>query len=106
MLVLLSVVSVWQAVAWSAMAQPSPADVAAGQRIAQASCSECHVIVRNGPAGWTDAPSFEAIANRPTTTSAWLESFVQKPHIDMMHRIRNDSDAAKLAAYILSLKRR
>jgi mono/diheme cytochrome c family protein len=104
-LVLVSVVSVCQAVAWSATAQPLPADVAAGRRIAEGSCSQCHVIIRNGPAGWTDAPSFEVIANKPATTSAWLQSFVMKPHIDMMHRIQNRSDAAKVAAYILSLKR-
>jgi len=87
-----------------ACAQSPPGNVEAGHRLAEAYCSQCHVVVKNGPAGWTDAPSFSAIADRPTTTAAWLEEIIRKPHMHMLFVPRSRSDAADLAAYILSLK--
>ncbi len=47
-----------------AEAQSSPGRVAAGHRLAETFCAQCHVIIRGGPAGWTDAPSFPAVADR------------------------------------------
>jgi mono/diheme cytochrome c family protein len=99
---LLSVVVFVMAGAADALAQS--ADVAAGHRLAESFCIKCHVITRDGPAGWTNAPSFSAIAERPTTTSAWLRGIIEKPHMDMLDLPRGQSDAADLAAYILSLK--
>ena len=72
---------------------------------AQRYCDECHVIERNGPAGWTSAPSFAAIADKPTTTAASLRAFIQKPHMDMLNLARSPPEAADLAAYILSLRK-
>jgi len=89
-----------------AEAQSSPGRVAAGHRLAETFCAQCHVIIRGGPAGWTDAPSFPAVADRPDITSAWLQRFIQKPHVDMLSLPRNQSAAADLAAYILSLRQR
>jgi len=82
------------------------ASVAHGQKLAQSYCDECHVIVRNGPAGWTSAPSFAAIADKPTSTAASLRAFIQKPHMDMLNLARSPSEAADLAAYILSLQQK
>jgi cytochrome c len=82
------------------------ANVAEGGRLAQTFCSQCHVVTRGGQAGWTDAPSFVAIANKPTTTSASLQAFIQKPHMNMLNLARNPSEAADLAAYILILRQK
>ena len=82
------------------------ASVAHGQKLAQSYCDECHVIVRNGPAGWTSAPSFAAIADKPTTTAASLRAFIEKPHMNMLNLARSPSEAADLAAFILSLRQK
>jgi mono/diheme cytochrome c family protein len=67
-------------------------------------CSQCHFITTN-QAGWFNAPSFVAIANDPATTLALLEAIIETPHPKMAPRAtRSPSDAADLAAYILSLK--
>ena len=84
----------------------APESVAVGHRLAAEQCAQCHAIARNQGAGWTDAPSFASIAERHTTTAAWLEGIIERPHAHMMHLVRNQSDAADLAAYILSLKKR
>jgi hypothetical protein len=65
------------------------------------------VVTPDGPAGWTNAPSFAAIANKPTATSASLQAIIQKPHMKMSSLAqRNPSEAADLAAYILTLKKK
>jgi len=80
------------------------ADVARGRSLAQIFCSQCHFITTN-QAGWFNAPSFVAIANDPSTTSTWLEVMIEAPHPKMTAQAaRSPSDAADLAAYILSLK--
>ena len=79
------------------------ADVAKGRKLAQTFCSGCHEITTG--AGWTNAPSFAAIANRPTTTTASLERIIETQHPKMSPgAARSPSEAADLAAYILSLK--
>lgn len=85
-------------------AQPSPGNARAGYALASFFCTECHVIIREDRAGWTDAPSFAAIADRPTTTAAWLKGFLQQPHMHMLNLPRSPADAGDIAAYILSLK--
>jgi mono/diheme cytochrome c family protein len=88
----------------SAHAQSPRGNAARGQALAESVCTECHVVVRNGPAGWTDAPSFAAIAARPDSTAARLQAIMERPHMHMMYLPRSRSEAADLAAYILSLK--
>ena len=79
------------------------ADVTKGRKLAQTVCSGCHEITTG--AGWTNAPSFAEIANRPTTTS--LEAIIRTPHPKMSSRAaRRPSEAADLAAYILTLKQK
>ncbi len=84
---------------------PPPGNPKAGYALAWFYCTECHVITRDAQAGWTDAPSFAVIADRPTTTSVWLQAFLQMPHMHMLNLPRSRVDAADIAAYILSLKR-
>src|SRR3954452_18266885 len=55
------------------------ADVAEGHKLAQSVCVGCHGVTTH-KAGWTNAPSFIEIANRPTTTSASLEAIIETPH--------------------------
>jgi mono/diheme cytochrome c family protein len=82
------------------------ADVARGRSLAQILCSQCHFIITNS-AGWFNAPSFVAIAKDPATTSTSLEAIIETPHPKLMGRAaRSPSEAADLAAYILSLKQK
>jgi len=80
------------------------ASVSEGRQIAQKTCATCHVIIANGPASWTDAPSFESIANRPGITQRWLADFVQKPHMHMLMDQYTPAQANAVALYILSLR--
>lgn len=87
---------------------PSPAhaaSVAQGQKLAQQLCSQCHVVTHSGKSGWTNAPRFDAIAADPKNTAASLQAFIEKPHMKMLNLQRKPSEAADLAAYILSLQR-
>lgn len=86
-------------------AQSAPNNVVTGQKLAEQYCAQCHVIVPGGPAGWTDAPSFEAIANRPGTTAAKLSAFIQKQHMHMLNTARPRGEADAIAAYIVSLRK-
>jgi mono/diheme cytochrome c family protein len=80
------------------------ADVARGRSLAQVLCSPCHFVTTDR-AGWFNAPSFVAIANDPATTSTSLEVMIETPHPKGTARAaRSPSDAADLAAYILSLR--
>lgn len=87
--------------------QAAPAGNAAnGKRLAETMCASCHVVNGNSGAGWTDAPPFAAIAARPQVTRAWLRDFFTRPHLQMMYTDRPANEAADIAAYMLSLKRR
>jgi cytochrome c len=86
-------------------AQSPPGNAALGYRLAEAHCRECHVIERGGSGGWTDAPSFPDIADRPTTNTAWLMGIITRPHVSMLYLPRAQPDAAALTAYIMSLRR-
>ncbi len=93
------------AIGWGVACLPcfaQHASVSEGYRLAQPRCATCHVIVPNGPASWTDAPSFESIANRPGITQQWLADFVQKPHMHMLTDKYTSAQANDIAAYILS----
>ena len=89
----------------AALAQ-STNNVALGHRLAQAHCRQCHVIERGRSGGWTDAPSFPDIADRPATNAAGLIAVMTKPHLKMLYMPQEHPDADALAAYILSLRRR
>ena len=98
------VVSYMTTLRTAAGARPRPGNVANGRHLASTLCSRCHVVTANGAGGWTDAPSFPTIANRPQVTSQSLEAVIEKPHVHMLNLARNANDAADIAAYILSLR--
>lgn len=85
-------------------ADPAP-KTTAGQKLAQQYCAECHVIAPNGKRGWTDAPAFDAIANRPGTTAQTLAAVIERPHMHMENTERPPAEANEIAAYILSLRK-
>ena len=85
-----------------AMAQAP--NVAAGAQLAQQMCARCHVLPPNQGQGWTDAPAFVAIANRPATTARSLQAYIEKPHFDMPGNGLAAARAADIAAYIMSLR--
>jgi mono/diheme cytochrome c family protein len=88
----------------SARAQTAEQRIAAGHRLADQQCSQCHRTTAGGPAGWTDVPSFAVIANRPGTTTAHLLEVIETPQDGMLHTGRSPVDAQVLAAYIMSLR--
>jgi mono/diheme cytochrome c family protein len=76
-----------------------PGDIAAGRRLAQQWCSECHLID-------SEAPSFVEVANEPSTTPLSLRVFLRSNHKNMPNLHISLSEADDLVAYILSLKKK
>jgi len=79
----------------------SPAET--GALLAQRYCAVCHVVTPNASQGWTNAPSFETLANRPDQSAAALSRFIQVPHGAMLNTDRPTAQADAIAAYIMSL---
>ena len=99
-----AIVAVCLAIAPTAvLADPSPR-AAAGLKLAQQYCAECHVVAPTGNRGWTDAPAFDAVANKPNTNAQALSTFIQHPHIHMENTGRSPAEANEIAAYIVSLR--
>ena len=83
---------------------PAAAQVAGGKALAEQYCTRCHVIAQGGGTGWTDAPTFQALAKRDGASAAKLSSFIQQPHMHMLDTARPPAEANALAAYIMSLR--
>ena len=84
-------------------------NIAAGHRLAQQWCSECHQIDadQERPRGRDpeeEAPSFVEVANETSTTPLSLRVFFQSNHENMPNLHISASQADDLVAYILSLK--
>jgi cytochrome c len=84
-----------------------PGNVAAGHRIAQQWCSECHRVdpTQRLVDPDAEAPTFEEVANEPSTTALSLRVFFQSNHENMPDLHISKSQADDLVAYILSLKK-
>ena len=89
----------------SLLAHSAAAQLATGKTIAEQSCARCHIVAPGGGTGWTDAPTFQAIADRDGASSAKLSAFIQQPHLHMLDTARPPAEANALAAYIMSLRR-
>jgi mono/diheme cytochrome c family protein len=83
----------------------TPPNAAAGLKLAQQYCARCHQIAPAGKRGWTDAPPFESIANRPASTTETLSATIQKPHMKMLNTGRPVAEANDIAVYIMSLRK-
>jgi cytochrome c len=69
-------------------------------------CSSYHVARVGDRAAINDAvPSFQAIADRSSTTANSLRVFLQTPHLQMPNDVLSVAQANDLIADILSLKR-
>ncbi len=79
-------------------------DPDAGRRLAEAWCSNCHVVGGEKTANSTGAPTFRAIAANRAITPLALRAFFVSPHDRMpdLHLSYNEMD--DLIAYIVSLR--
>jgi hypothetical protein len=80
---------------------------AVGRRIAQQWCSECRKIepAQRLVDPEAEAPTFEEVANEPSTTPLSLRVFFQSNHENMPDLHISKSQADDLVVYILSLKK-
>lgn len=87
-----------------------------GEHVARLVCSACHVVAGNQefpPLLSPPAPSFEAIANRPTTSLESVKHFVLTTHwdppYDMPLRMPSpmllSGEADDVARYLISLRK-
>jgi mono/diheme cytochrome c family protein len=82
-------------------------DPQAGRRLAEAWCSQCHVIGPGAPGPASDAvPTFPAIARMASTTEMSLRVFMQTPHPPMPDIQLSRQQLDDVVAYILSLRGR
>jgi mono/diheme cytochrome c family protein len=93
-------------------AQPLAGDSKSGRQIAAVQCSSCHQVLllfpeRNDPPGADKdgPPSFQSIADLPSTTGLSLNVFLHSNHRNMPNLILSPADSDDLIAYILSLKK-
>jgi mono/diheme cytochrome c family protein len=81
------------------------ADPGNGRRLAERWCQACHVVTPTQVRAATDqAPPFATIAKTPGLDAAKIALFLLDPHPKMPDMGLSRSEAADLAAYIVSLK--
>jgi mono/diheme cytochrome c family protein len=78
---------------------------AAGHRLADAWCKECHAIEAATDDAARAAPAFAKIANLPSTTALSLKVFLHTSHPSMPNLVFTPDETDDLVNYILSLKR-
>ena len=78
---------------------------AAGHRLAEAWCKECHAIEAATIGTANPGPDFIKIANQLSTTALSLKVFLQSSHRNMPNLILKADETDNLINYILSLKR-
>jgi cytochrome c len=89
-----------------AISQEAP-NIASGRKLANAWCSECHVVAAGQPKAGNDAiPTFGAIANTPGTTEMALKAYLATPHPIMPNVVATRQQIDDIVAYILSLRTR
>ena len=88
-----------------ALAQSPEGSPSRGRGIATAVCSRCHKVIPTNSSSTEVPPSFEDIANRPSTTKKSLNVFLSSEHNLMPDFVFSESGKADVVAYILSLKR-
>jgi mono/diheme cytochrome c family protein len=65
------------------IAQPLDGDPASGLQLATKLCSSCHRVLTMTLADKADPPSFQSIADLPSTTGLSLNVFLHSNHKDM-----------------------
>ena len=88
------------------LAQPIEGNPLSGQQIATQQCSSCHRVLPMTFPDKADPPSFQSIADLPSTTGIALNVFLHSNHRNMPDFIISRADSNDLIAYILSLKKK
>jgi mono/diheme cytochrome c family protein len=88
------------------LAQPADGDPASGRKIATTLCSSCHHVLPMIVPDKADPPSFQSIADLPSTTGTSLYVFLHSNHNNMPDFIISNAGSNDLIAYILSLKKK
>ena len=83
----------------------SVGDAVSGREIATNRCSSCHRVLPMTLADTADPPSFQSVADLPSTTGISLNAFLHSNHRNMPDFIISSADSNDLIAYILSLKK-
>ena len=95
------------ATAMSIMVAPaasSAADPAAGERLADKWCAECHGIRGDRVSPNPAAPTFPKLAAEPSITEYSLRALLRSPHETMPHITFKDDELDDIVGYIMSLK--
>ena len=79
-------------------------DLSVGGRLAVRWCMACHVVEPNQSTATDNAPSFRAIAVRPSTTADSLDRYLSVEHTLMPDFLLSFQERNALVAYILSLR--
>ncbi|HTZ79335.1 MAG TPA: hypothetical protein VMC10_15580 [Stellaceae bacterium] len=79
----------------------------AGRAFALETCTPCHVVSpsQKAPPRFAVAPSFQSIADLPSTTALSLQTFLVTPHPTMPNLVLSADEVGNVVAYILSLKK-
>jgi hypothetical protein len=88
------------------LAQPADGDPASGRRLATTLCSSCHRVLPMTLLDKAAPPSFQSIADLPSTTGISLYVFLHSNHRNMPDFLVSSSESNDLIAYILSLKKK
>jgi mono/diheme cytochrome c family protein len=89
------------------LAQPiESGSPSSGRQIAITICGNCHKVAPTMPSSPVASPSFEDIANLPSTTALSLYAFLRSNHNKMPNFILSPADTDDVIAYIISLKRK
>ena len=90
---------------FAALAQPLEGNPLRGRQIATALCSSCHRVLPMTLSDEGDPPSFQSIADLPSTTELSLKMFLRSNHRNMPNLILSEADSDDVIAYILSLEK-
>jgi mono/diheme cytochrome c family protein len=88
------------------VAQPADGDPVSGRQLATKLCSSCHHVLPMIVADKADPPSFQSIADLPSTTGTSLYVFLHSNHNKMPDFIISNAESNDLIAYILILKQK
>jgi mono/diheme cytochrome c family protein len=93
-------------VQFPALAQPLDGDPESGRQLAIKLCSSCHRVLPMTLSDKADPPSFQSIADLPSTTGISLNVFLHSNHRKMPNFLISSAVSKDLVAYILSLKQK
>jgi len=82
----------------------SSADANNGERLAHRWCEACHLVSATQRSATDQVPPFGSIAKMPVFDAAKIALFLLDPHPKMPNMGLSRTEAADLAAYIVTLK--